>query len=58
MEQLIMCAHSEMRRVPLWYCFWGLGPYIAVIKTHIDILSDFSQETIDGLNALAQKHAG
>nr|P09463.1 RecName: Full=Orotidine 5'-phosphate decarboxylase; AltName: Full=OMP decarboxylase; Short=OMPDCase; Short=OMPdecase; AltName: Full=Uridine 5'-monophosphate synthase; Short=UMP synthase [Penicillium chrysogenum]CAA30835.1 pyrG polypeptide [Penicillium chrysogenum] len=34
----------------------GLGPYIAVIKTHIDILSDFSQETIDGLNALAQKH--
>ncbi|CAI7640238.1 unnamed protein product [Penicillium glandicola] len=33
-----------------------LGPYIAVIKTHIDILSDFSQATIDGLNALAQKH--
>ncbi|KAJ5336154.1 uncharacterized protein N7506_004176 [Penicillium brevicompactum] len=34
----------------------GLGPYIAVIKTHIDILSDFSQATIDGLNALAAKH--
>ncbi|KKK18167.1 orotidine 5'-phosphate decarboxylase PyrG [Aspergillus rambellii] len=33
-----------------------LGPYIAVIKTHIDILSDFSQETIDGLQNLAQKH--
>ncbi|PTU18593.1 hypothetical protein P175DRAFT_0503389 [Aspergillus ochraceoroseus IBT 24754] len=33
-----------------------LGPYIAVIKTHIDILSDFSQETIDGLQSLAQKH--
>jgi orotidine-5'-phosphate decarboxylase len=27
-----------------------------VIKTHIDILSDFSQATIDGLNALAAKH--
>jgi orotidine-5'-phosphate decarboxylase len=33
-----------------------LGPYIAVIKTHIDILSDFSQATIDGLNTLAAKH--
>lgn len=27
-----------------------------MIKTHIDILSDFSQETISGLNALASKH--
>ena len=26
------------------------------MKTHIDILSDFSQDTIDGLAALAQKH--
>lgn len=34
----------------------GLGPYIAVIKTHIDILSDFSPETITGLKALAEKH--
>ncbi|KAB8258073.1 humps family-domain-containing protein [Aspergillus pseudonomiae] len=33
-----------------------LGPYIAVIKTHIDILSDFSEETITGLKALAEKH--
>ncbi|OOQ88765.1 hypothetical protein PEBR_11340 [Penicillium brasilianum] len=33
-----------------------LGPYIAVIKTHIDILSDFSEETITGLKALATKH--
>lgn len=34
----------------------GLGPYIAVIKTHIDILSDFSEETISGLKALSAKH--
>lgn len=27
-----------------------------MIKTHIDILSDFSDETIKGLNALAVKH--
>ncbi|PLN80256.1 Orotidine 5'-phosphate decarboxylase [Aspergillus taichungensis] len=33
-----------------------LGPHIAVIKTHIDILSDFGDATIDGLNALAAKH--
>ncbi|KAL1988413.1 hypothetical protein VTN96DRAFT_9468 [Rasamsonia emersonii] len=33
-----------------------LGPYIAVIKTHIDILSDFSEETITGLKKLAEKH--
>lgn len=33
-----------------------LGPYIAVIKTHIDILTDFSVDTINGLNVLAQKH--
>ncbi|GES66200.1 orotidine 5'-phosphate decarboxylase [Aspergillus terreus] len=33
-----------------------LGPHIAVIKTHIDILSDFSDETIRGLKTLAEKH--
>ena len=33
-----------------------LGPYIAVVKTHIDIISDFSDETIIGLTQLAQKH--
>lgn len=34
----------------------GLGPYIAVLKTHIDILSDFGSETIQGLTSLAQQH--
>lgn len=34
----------------------GLGPYIAVLKTHIDILSDFSAETITGLKTLSEKH--
>lgn len=34
----------------------GLGPYIAAFKTHIDILSDFSDATLKGLTELATKH--
>lgn len=34
----------------------GLGPHIAVLKTHIDILSDFSLETTTQLKQLASKH--
>ena len=34
----------------------GLGPYIAVFKTHIDIVSDFSAQTVSGLKRLARKH--
>ena len=34
----------------------ALGPYIAVLKTHIDIISDFSQATTDGLTQLSNKH--
>jgi orotidine-5'-phosphate decarboxylase len=33
-----------------------LGPYIAVFKTHIDIISDFGVNTIDRLQELAKKH--
>ncbi|KAK2855642.1 orotidine 5'-phosphate decarboxylase [Arthroderma sp. PD_2] len=33
-----------------------LGPYMVVLKTHIDIICDFSQETISGLKIAAQKH--
>lgn len=33
-----------------------MGPFIVVLKTHIDIVSDFSQATIDGLVKLSQKH--
>ena len=33
-----------------------LGPYIAVLKTHIDIISDFGQATVDGLSQLSNKH--
>lgn len=33
-----------------------LGPYIAVFKTHIDIVSDFNEVTVTGLKSLAEKH--
>jgi orotidine-5'-phosphate decarboxylase len=35
----------------------ALGPYIAVVKTHIDIILDFSAETVKGLQDLAEKHS-
>ncbi|OCT49339.1 Orotidine 5'-phosphate decarboxylase [Cladophialophora carrionii] len=34
----------------------SLGPHIAVLKTHIDILTDFGPATIRGLTELAQRH--
>lgn len=33
-----------------------LGPYICVLKTHVDILEDFDLSTITQLQALADKH--
>ncbi|ORY70269.1 Orotidine 5'-phosphate decarboxylase [Pseudomassariella vexata] len=42
-ESLLKCADS-------------LGPYIAVFKTHIEIVKDFSNKTVQGLKLLAQKH--
>jgi orotidine-5'-phosphate decarboxylase len=33
-----------------------LGPYIIVLKTHIDIVEDFGSATVDGLVALSKKH--
>lgn len=32
------------------------GPYICVLKTHVDIIDDFSEEFINSLQALATKH--
>lgn len=33
-----------------------LGPYIAILKTHIDILDDFTPDVIDRLIELKKKH--
>ncbi|TDZ30626.1 Orotidine 5'-phosphate decarboxylase [Colletotrichum spinosum] len=40
----------------LLQCADTLGPYIAVFKTHIDIVADFSPRTVEGLLRLAAKH--
>lgn len=32
------------------------GPYICILKTHIDIIEDFSQNFINSLKSLAEKH--
>lgn len=32
------------------------GPYICVLKTHVDIIDDFNQEFVNSLQALATKH--
>ncbi|KAK4140967.1 Orotidine 5'-phosphate decarboxylase domain-containing protein [Dichotomopilus funicola] len=42
-ESLLQCADS-------------LGPYIAVFKTHVDVVADFGDETIQGLKELSKKH--
>ncbi|KAJ1864052.1 orotidine 5'-phosphate decarboxylase, partial [Coemansia sp. RSA 2703] len=33
-----------------------VGPYICVLKTHIDVISDFDQDLVTQLQALATKH--
>ncbi|KAL0262802.1 orotidine 5'-phosphate decarboxylase [Diplodia seriata] len=34
----------------------GLGPFIAVFKTHVDLVKDFGDTTVEGLKSLAEKH--
>ncbi len=34
----------------------AVGPHICILKTHADIMRDFSRDTADQLKALAEKH--
>lgn len=52
-------AKSTMDMSSLGNTDWSpteLGPYIAVFKTHVDIVRDFGEKNIQGLKALAQMH--
>ena len=40
----------------LLYLADTLGPFICILKTHIDILTDFNQEIITALQELSKKH--
>ena len=33
-----------------------VGPFVCMAKTHVDIISDFSQEFVEKLTELATKH--
>ncbi|BFZ16023.1 hypothetical protein BsWGS_19062 [Bradybaena similaris] len=33
-----------------------VGPYVCIVKTHVDILEDYTQETVTKLSQLASKH--
>ena len=33
-----------------------VGPFVCMVKTHVDIISDFSQEFVEKLTELATKH--
>ncbi|KAJ1851445.1 orotidine 5'-phosphate decarboxylase [Coemansia sp. RSA 638] len=34
----------------------SVGPYICVLKTHIDVIADFDADLVAQLQALAKKH--
>ncbi|KAK0734271.1 humps family-domain-containing protein [Lasiosphaeria miniovina] len=51
-ESLVQCAdNTDTLSSNL-----GLGPYIAVFKTHVDLVADFGDEPIRGLKELPEKH--
>jgi Orotidine 5'-phosphate decarboxylase / HUMPS family len=35
-----------------------VGPHICVLKTHVDLHTDFSEDFVQQLQALAEKHGG
>ncbi|MGD2169660.1 MAG: orotidine-5'-phosphate decarboxylase [Chlamydiota bacterium] len=52
-----LCASADLTKAQDLLKFANsIGPEICLLKTHIDILEDFSDEVIHKLTALSQKH--
>ncbi len=50
----LACDVLTKKELLLWADL--IGPFICVLKTHIDILEDFTPDVIDELNFFAKKH--
>jgi orotidine-5'-phosphate decarboxylase len=50
----LVLLHPQILTDSCWQT--GLGPYMVVLKTHIDILSDLTPSTLTELKFLSQKH--
>ncbi|MDN3507330.1 MAG: orotidine-5'-phosphate decarboxylase [Simkaniaceae bacterium] len=52
-----LCLSADLTNADaLLHLIDEVGPHIAIVKTHIDILEDFSQNFIDALLDLKEKH--
>lgn len=59
LKRILIIVKSITSTLPLLAnsgSFAALGPYIAIFKTHIDIISDFTSDTTDQLQRVAEKH--
>ncbi|KAI1159330.1 orotidine 5-phosphate decarboxylase pyrG-penicillium chrysogenum [Nemania serpens] len=54
-SNLVVSADLTDTRSLLKKCI-KLGPYIAVFKIHIDLVSDFSEDTVQGLKEISKEH--
>ena len=56
-KQTLVCLAADMRSVgELIDLVEEVGPYIAALKTHVDMVDDFSSESWQGLVDSAKKH--
>lgn len=52
-----LCLAADLKKsVDILNAADAVGPYICILKTHIDIIEDFSDDFIRSLQALAEKH--